>query len=146
MESERLKALEAEANTLENRLDVMTDKASENYAYVMDRYKEVMRMRTEETNRLLAIEKLKQEEAKLEIEREKIDQDGEIRRLTALNEEEKTKQQKKSNRWQFAGKILEGVVALGVNLVTVYTMVRINNSGETLTSQEQKFIFPKRLK
>lgn len=135
--------LEREAIELANKLDIM-DKKSEEYAMVLERYQTVTRMLSEETKRINSNQQLKLEERKLDIEQDRIELDGQRARLNADIEEEKLIQQKKSNWWQIAGKVLGAVLTVGSNLAMVYTMVRMNNSGETLTSMENKFIFPDR--
>ena len=138
--------LKAEAITLANNLDAMSDKKSEAYAITIERYQDVMRMLSEETKRLNSTQEMELQAKKLEVERDKIELESMQKRLEADIEEEKLRQQKKSNWWQAGLKILGGVVAVGANLASVYCMIRFNNSGETLTSFENKFIFPERIK
>lgn len=138
--------LKAEAITLANNLDAMSDKKSEAYEITMERYKDVMRMLSEETKRLNSTQEMELQVKKLEVERDKIELESMQKRLEADIEEEKLRQQRKSNWWQAGLKILSGVVAVGANLASVYCMIRFNNSGETLTSFENKFIFPEKIK
>ncbi len=85
------------------------------------------------------------QEQKLQMEQSKIELEGMQERLKADIEERKIDQQKKSKWWEVGLKILGGVVTVGANLASVYCMIRFNNSGETLTSFENKFIFPAKL-
>lgn len=135
-----------EAITLSNKLDVMTDKTSEAYKVTLERYQTIMRLLSEESKRLNDSQQMELEAAKLEIEKDRIELDNQRARLNADIEGEKLKQQKKSNWWQVGLKVLGGIVTVGANLATVYCMIRFNNSGETLTSFENKFIFPDRIK
>lgn len=135
-----------EAIALANKLDIMTDKKSEDYKTTLDRYQTIMRLLSEETKRINENQKMELEAKKLAIEQDRIELEGQRARLNADIEEEKLAQQKKSNWWQVGLKILGGVVTVCANLATVYTMVRLNNSGETLTSFENKFILPDRIK
>ena len=134
--------LKAEAIVLANRLDSMSDKKSEDYKTTLLRYQAVMEMLSKETARINANQSLELQARKMEIDQEKIEVEAQQKRLEAQLEEERLKQQKRSNWWQIGLKILGGVVTVGVNLATIYTMIRFNNSGETLTSFENKFIFP----
>lgn len=138
--------LQEEAITLANNLSSMSDKKSEAYATTLERYQTVMRMLGEETKRLNSTQEVELAARKLEVEKDKIEFESMQKRLEADIEEEKLRQQKKSNWWQAGLKILGGVVAVGANLASVYCMIRFNNSGETLTSFENKFIFPERIK
>lgn len=137
--------LREEAIELANKISSM-DPTSDSYEKVMNRYQTVMRMLSEETKRINSNHELELEARKLEFEKDKLEVESEQKRLEAANEEEKLRQQRKSNWWQAGLKILGGVVAVGVNLASVYCMIRFNNSGETLTSFENKFIFPERIK
>lgn len=137
--------LKSEAIELANKIAVM-NKSSDEYDKTLDRYQTVVRMLDQETKRLNSTQQMELEAKKLEVERDKIELESMQKRLDADIEEEKLKQQKKSNWWQVGLKILGGVVAVGANLATMYCMIRFNNSGETLTSFENKFIFPEKFK
>lgn len=137
--------LTSEALELANKLEIM-DKKSNDYETVLNRYQTVMRMLGEETKRINANQELELQAKKLEVERDKIELESMQKRLDADIEEEKLKQQRKSNWWQAGLKVLGGIVAVGANLATMYCMIRFNNSGETLTSMESKFIFPEKFK
>lgn len=134
--------LKAEALELANKLDIM-DRKSNDYATVLDRYQTVMRMLDDETKRLNSTQQLELEKRKQEMEFERYELELE-QKLKEMDEE--LKKQRRSNIWQVALKIAGGVVAVAVNLVTMYFMIRFNNSGETLTSMESKFIFPEKIK
>lgn len=138
--------LKEEAITLANKLEDMTDKASDEYQKTLDRYQAVVRMLGEETKRINSTQALELEARKLELEKDKSDRDAMQKRYDATIEEEKLKQQKRSNWWQVGLKVLGGVVTVGANLASIYCMIRFNNSGETLTSWENKFIFPEKIK
>lgn len=138
--------LKEEAITLANKLEDMTDKASDEYQTTLDRYQAVVRMLGEETKRINSTQALELEARKLELEKDKSDRDAMQKRYDATIEEEKLKQQKRSNWWQVGLKVLGGVVTVGANLASIYCMIRFNNSGETLTSWENKFIFPEKIK
>lgn len=138
--------LKEEAITLADKLEDMTDKASDEYEKTLDRYQAVVRMLGEETKRINSTQALELEARKLELEKDKSDRDAMQKRYDATIEEEKLKQQKRSNWWQVGLKILGGVVTVGANLASIYCMIRFNNSGETLTSWENKFIFPEKIK
>lgn len=146
MESERLKRLNEEAAALDDRLSAMTEKASEDYQYVMARRADINRMIREETERLIA-------ERKLQLEEQKAEQ--ETRRMATQNhvEQEKLKVEKRRARAQWIGfasaiavELLSIVGARWVNNGTIMTSLRANNSGETLTADQKKFIFAKRPK
>jgi len=134
-----------EALEVANKLSVM-DKSGEGYAEMLDRYQTIMKMLDVETKRLNSQEQLKLEAKKLEADKDKTEVDAMQKRLNADLEEEKLKAQKRAHIWDVAKKIIGGVVTVGANAATVYLMIRCNNSGETLTSFENKFIFPDRLK
>lgn len=136
--------LEAEAIELANKLEVM-DKKSEDYGTVLSRYQTIMRMLSEETKRVNSNQELQLEARKLDIESDKIELEGQNNRLNADLKEEELAQQKKSNVWGIIGKVAGAALTVGSNLLMIYTMVKMNNSGETLTSFEQKFIYPDRL-
>ena len=138
--------LKEEAITLADKLEDMTDKASDEYEKTLDRYQAVVRMLGEETKRINSTQALELEARKLELEKDKSDRDAMQKRYDATIEEEKLKQQKRSNWWQVGLKVLGGVVTVGANLASIYCMIRFNNSGETLTSWENKFIFPEKIK
>jgi len=138
--------LKEEAITLANKLENMTDKASDEYQKTLDRYQAVVRMLGEETKRINSTQALELEARKLELEKDKSDREAMQKRYDATIEEEKLKQQKRSNWWQVGLKVLGGVVTVGANLASIYCMIRFNNSGETLTSWENKFIFPEKIK
>lgn len=134
-----------ESIRLANKLDAMNEE-SEGYGVVLDRYQTVKRMLDDETKRINANQQMELEAKKLEVEKDKIELDSMQKRLNADIEEEKLKQQKKAHGWDIAKKVIGGIVTVGANAATVYLMIRFNNSGETLTSFENKFIFPDRLK
>ena len=136
--------LKEEAIELANKLAAM-DKKSDDYGIIMDRYKDVMWMLSEETKRINSNQEMELKAKELDVERDKLEQDAMQKRLDADLREEELNQKKKSNWWQVGLKILGGVVTVGANLISIYTMIRFNNSGETLTSFENKFIFPSRL-
>lgn len=137
--------LMSEAIELANKLNSM-DKKSEDYGVVLNRYKIIKQMLDDETKRINANQQMELEVKKLEVEKDRIELDAMQKRQQADLEEERLSQQRKSNWWQAGLKILGGVVTVGANLATVYCMIRFNNSGETLTSFENKFIFPDRIK
>lgn len=134
-----------EAIALANKLEIM-EKKSDDYKTTLDRYQTVVKLLSEETKRINSTQQMELEAKKLAIEQDRIELEGQRARLNASIEEEKLVQQKKSNWWQAGLKVLGGVVTVFANLATVYVMIRMNNSGETLTSFENKFIFPDRLK
>lgn len=137
--------LEGEALELANKLADMKP-GTEEYTKVLNHYQTVMRMLEDETRRINSNQEIELQVKKLDVERDKIELESMQKRLEADIEEEKLKQSKKSNWWQVGLKVLGGVVAVGANLATMYCMIRFNNSGETLTSFENKFIFPEKFK
>ena len=138
--------LKSEAITLANNLSSMTDKRSEAYAITMQRYQDVMRLLSEETKRLNSTQELELQAKKLEVEKDKVELESMQKRLEADLKEEELRQHRKSNWWAAGLKVLGGIVAVGANLASVYCMIRFNNSGETLTSFENKFVFPEKFK
>lgn len=136
--------LKKEALELVNKLSAM-DKKSEDYGLIMERYKDVMRLLSEETKRINSNQEMELKAKELDIEQNKIEQEAMQKRLEADLREEELDQKKKSNWWQVGLKVLGGIVTVGANLASVYCMIRFNNSGETLTSFENKFIFPAKL-
>ena len=138
--------LKAEALVLANRLDAMSDKTSEAYRVMLGHYQDIMRMLDQESSRLNDAQKLELEARKAELERDKVEFESMQKRLEADNETERLKQQRRANWWGMAQTILKGALAAGGNIAMVLLMLRANNSGETLTSFENKFIFPERFK
>ena len=137
--------LKAEAIELANKLSDMKP-GTEEYTKVLNHYQTVMRMLEDETKRINSNQEIELQAKKLDVERDKIELESQRMSQEADLEEEKLKAQKKSNWWQVGLKVLGGVVAVGANLATMYCMIRFNNSGETLTSMESKFIFPEKFR
>ena len=137
--------LKAEALELANKLSNMNP-GTEEYTNVLNHYQTVMRMLEDETRRINSNQEIELQAKKLDVERDKIELESQRMSQEADIEEEKLKTQKKSNWWQVGLKVLGGVVAVGANLATMYCMIRFNNSGETLTSMESKFIFPEKFR
>lgn len=137
--------LKAEALALANKLSDMKP-GTEAYSNVLNHYQTVMRMLEDETRRINSNQEIELQAKKLDVERDKIELESQRMSQEADLEEEKLKTQKKSNWWQVGLKVLGGVVAVGANLATMYCMIRFNNSGETLTSMESKFIFPEKFR
>lgn len=137
--------LKAEALELANKLSDMNP-GTEEYTKVLNHYQTVMRMLEDETRRINSNQEIELQAKKLDVERDKIELESQRMIQEADLEEEKLKTQKKSNWWQVGLKVLGGVVAVGANLATMYCMIRFNNSGETLTSMESKFIFPEKFR
>ena len=142
VESEHLKALLREANVLQNRLDVINDKQGEAYQYVTQRLIDTNRMIREETERLLAIERSRQEDRKLDLERDKLEQDAEKTKINAEIESNKLKQQKKSNWVQFGLKGLGIAGAIGGNLILMKSNVYLQENGSNMPAFVQKLLTP----
>ena len=137
--------LMSEAIKLANKLDAMDEK-SDNYGIVLDRYETIKKMLDDETKRINSNQQMELEVRKLEVERDRIELDTMQKRLNADIEEEKLKEQKRSHGWDIAKKVIGCAATVVANAATVYLMIRFNNSGETLTSFENKFIFPEKFK
>lgn len=138
--------LRQQAIDLTNKLESMADKNSESYKTIVQIQEKTMDMLSKESARLNSNQKAELEAKKLEFEKDKLELEALQKKLEAQLEEEKLKQQKKSNWWAITLKIIGGIIAVLVNLVTMFFMIRFNNSGEGLTSMESKFIFPEKFK
>lgn len=135
-----------EAIVLENRLDTMTEKTSENYGIVLREHQDLMKTIKEEQERINSTLKMEQESERLEIERYKIEVEGERQRLNADIEEEKLRQQRSYWIKDIGKEIVKGIIVILGNGLLAYGMIRFNNSGETLTGFENKIINPLRFK
>ena len=105
-----------------------------------------MEMLSQESARLNSNQKVELEAKRLEFEKDKLELETLQKKLEAQLEEEKLKQQKRSHGWDITKKIIGGIIAVLVNLITMFFMIRFNTSGETLTSMESKFIFPEKFR
>ena len=138
--------LRQQAIDLTNKLESMADKNSESYKTIVQIQEKTMEMLSQESARLNSNQKAELEAKRLEFEKDKLELETLQKKLEAQLEEEKLKQQKRSHGWDIAKKIIGGIIAVLVNLITMFFMIRFNNSGETLTSMESKFIFPEKFR
>lgn len=150
MESERLEALNEQAAELESRMRSMMNKTSDDFGIILREYQDVMSMIKTETDRLNSISKTRQDDEKIELERDKLETNAQIDRLRASVEEEKVKQQRRSTRLQVIGGAVTGIITIGVgcigNLLMMSKAVDLNDGGKLFTKFQEKFIFPLRFK
>lgn len=144
---EILKKYEEQIIALQNKLDLMSNKTtSDEYAAVMARLMDLQDLYTRETERqkkeaevAQEAKRLAQEDEKIALEAEKLQQNAEI-------EEKKLKAGRWATAKQIGLKIVGGIVTVGANALLMYGMIRMNNSGETLTSFEQKLLTTDKIK
>lgn len=144
---EMLKKYEEQIIDLQNRLATMSNKtSSEEYAAVMARLKDLQDLYDKETARETSVAKAEQEARRLLQEDEKLELEAERLRQNAELEEKKLKAGRWSTAKQIGLKVIGGLVTVAANAALAYSMVRMNNSGESLTSFEQKLLTTDKIK
>ena len=138
MENSLIKKTQEEAEEVLNKLEICK-KGSEEYYSNLETLRKLMDILDEEQKRINSIQELERKEDELAFNQRKAEADREL-------EMEKLKEQKKAHWWELGLKILGGIIVAGGNVAMMLTAIKINNSGETLTSFENKFIYPERFR
>lgn len=132
-----LEKTQKEAETVLDQMDVCTDKTSEKYGVLLQTYQDLMKTLDEEQKRVNSVCEIERKDDELIFLEKKAEAECEI-------EEKKLKVEKRSHVWNIVKTVVAGGVMLAVNVGTIIFSVRMNNSGEALTSFQNKFIFPNR--
>lgn len=141
-----VKKLEGQIVAVQNEMDLIVDKTSDKYYSLMGVLKDLEDQHCRETERqkkeaevAQEAKRLAQEDEKIALEAEKLQQNAEI-------EGKKLKAGRWATAKQIGLKIVGGIVTVGANALLMYGMIRMNNSGETLTSFEQKLLTTDKIK
>jgi pectin methylesterase-like acyl-CoA thioesterase len=128
--------MEEHAEVLLNRLTAMNP-GSEGYDKIFSEYESLMKIINNEQKRLNGAAVVDNMESRIQADIERAELEAEVER-------QKLKVERGKFVKEVVVKIVGGIVMFIVNVGTIYTVIRFNNTGETLTSTEMKFISPYR--
>lgn len=138
MENETIKKLEEEAQNVISQM-LLCQKNSEKYNQLLDTFKELIKLKCDEQHRINSVKDLELKEKELDFKRSRSEIELDI-------EERKLDDQKHARVFEIIVKVVTCVLMVAGNLATILMVVRMNNSGETLTTFESRFIQPEKFR